>query len=545
MNFVTSVLRTLRAPRMRIISDSLLILLLSIGLAGCGDRVQLPSQDQLLEFENAGPPRPVVDVDRLMRAKVGGGPYRIVPDDVLELTMPTILTVVTAEESDVSGQTVPYICRVGNEGRITLPAADEIEAGGKTLAEIEATVIEAYYPKYTVTRPSVFARVLEYKTAKVSITGAVQKPGIYPLRSDEMSLVALIMQAEGIIDEGAALIRIARAAETTQSEGRPVQSAPAPAIDEAPRAEDRNSTTVRAAEELLKSNARKRLLLGPRSVSSEQIKVQLLFQRSDSKSTNGALLVRYDGKTLRFKNFDVESDLHKQALLKHLANRDRRFSTVALEPELIGLAEELRTIISLESELAELVKDLRSNPAPDDAIDRQSIESLGSAADTGNGHTAKSPTGEPEPLILPVKGLNIPFADVALQDGDAVIVERFEPPLVTVMGLVQKPGNFPYPPDARYNLMQAIGFAGGFNQAADPRYVTVYRMKPDRTIVHAIFSLVEGSRMTEALGILIKPGDIVAVEHTPRTRKNVFLDKVFRINMGTYVRLDDLWGSSD
>jgi len=542
VNFVTSVWRSLRAPRIRIVSDLSFVLLLSIGLAGCGDRVQLPSQGQLLEFENAGPPRPVVDVDRLMRAKVGGGSYRVVPDDVLELTMPTILTVVTAEESDVSGQTIPYICRVGNEGRITLPAAGEIEAGGKTLAEIEATVIEAYYPKYTVTRPSVFARVLEYKTAKVSITGAVQKPGIYPLRSDEMSLVSLIMQAEGIIDEGAALIRIAHAAETTQSEGRPAQSMPAAAIDAAPRIEDRNGTTVRAAEELLKSNGRKGLLLGPRSVSSEQIKVQLVFQRSDSRSKKGALLVGYDGKTIRFKNFHIENDLHKQALLKHLANRDRRFSTVALEPALIALAGELRTIISLESELAELVRELRSNPASDD---RQSAESLGSAADTGNRNTPKSPTGKPEPLILPVKGLNIPFADVALQDGDAVIVERFEPPLVTVMGLVQKPGNFPYPPDARYNLMQAIGFAGGFNQAAEPRYVTVYRMKTDRTIVHAIFSLVEGSRMTEALGILIKPGDIVAVEHTPRTRTNLFLDRVFRLNLGMYLRLDDFTGASN
>ena len=213
---------------------------------------------------------------------------------------------------------------------------------------------------------------------------------------------------------------------------------------------------------------------------------------------------------------------------------------------IIGLAGELRTIIRLESELAELVKELRDNPAPDDAIDRQSTESLGSAADeTGDRRQEtedrRQKTG---PLILPVKGLNIPFADVALQDGDAVIVERFEPPLVTVMGLVQKPGNFPYPPDARYNLMQAIGFAGGFDQAAEPRYATVYRMKPDSTIVHVIFPLVEGSRMTEALGILIKPGDIVAVEHTPRTRKNVFLDKVFRVNLGVYVPLSDLWSSS-
>ena len=64
VNFVTSIWRTLRAPITRIISDLSLMLLLLIGLAECGDQVRLSSRYQLLEFENAEPPRPVVDVDR-------------------------------------------------------------------------------------------------------------------------------------------------------------------------------------------------------------------------------------------------------------------------------------------------------------------------------------------------------------------------------------------------------------------------------------------------------------------------------------------------
>jgi len=545
VNFVTCILGVVRTSKTKVFANLFATFLLSICLAGCGDKVRLPSAERLAEFENAGPPPPVVDVDRLVRAKIGGGPYRVIPGDVLELTMPTILQVVTAEESKASQETTPYVCRVGRKGAITLPVVGEIEAGGKSLAEIESAVIDAYHPEYSVTRPSVFAQVLEYETAKVSIAGAIQKPGIYSLRSDQMSLVALLMEAEGIIvaeGAGAALIRIIRTPEATENEERPCQSVRSDAINNASRAEDRNGATVRAEEELPKSDAGKGILLGPRSVSSEQIKVRLTLQQLNSKSTKGVLLVDYDGKVLRVKNVDIRSELHRHTLVKYLGEKDQRFSTVALEPELIGLAEELRTIVSLESELAELLKELRDNPASGDAIDRQFTESFGSAANAGNRNTPKSPTGKPEPLVLPVKGLNIPFADVALQDGDTVIVERLELPLVTVVGLVNKPGNFPYPPDTQYNLMQALGFAGGFNQAANPRYATVYRMKPDRTIVHAIFPLVKGSRMTEALGILIKPGDIVAVEHTPRTRKNVFLDKVFRMNFGAYVPLGDLWG---
>jgi len=89
--------------------------------------------------------------------------------------------------------------------------------------------------------------------------------------------------------------------------------------------------------------------------------------------------------------------------------------------------------------------------------------------------------------------------------------------------------------------MQALGLAGGLDLVAEPRYATVYRLKPDGGIVSAIFKIVDGSKLTEALSTLIKPGDIVAVEHTPRTRAKMFLDRVFRINMGTYIRLDNVW----
>jgi protein involved in polysaccharide export with SLBB domain len=140
---------------------------------------------------------------------------------------------------------------------------------------------------------------------------------------------------------------------------------------------------------------------------------------------------------------------------------------------------------------------------------------------------------------LPVKDFNIPFADVALQDGDSVVVERLQPPLFTVMGLVNRPDNFPYPPDVQYTLMQAIGFGGGLNLVAEPRYVTIYRLKRNGTCVSATFPIRGDRRPVDASNTLIKPGDIIAVEHTPRTRTALFLDRMFRINVGTYWSLTD------
>jgi hypothetical protein len=88
--------------------------------------------------------------------------------------------------------------------------------------------------------------------------------------------------------------------------------------------------------------------------------------------------------------------------------------------------------------------------------------------------------------------------------------------------------------------LQAIGFAAGLNIDLEPRYAMIYRLKASGEIASAVIDIADGSDRTGALTTRIKPGDIVAVEHTPRTRTNAFLNRIFRVSIGTYVRLDDL-----
>jgi protein involved in polysaccharide export with SLBB domain len=123
----------------------------------------------------------------------------------------------------------------------------------------------------------------------------------------------------------------------------------------------------------------------------------------------------------------------------------------------------------------------------------------------------------------------------------ARLVERLEQLPFTVIGLVNRSGSFEYPYNVRYNLMQAIGFAGGLNQDIEPRYAMVYRLTSDGKVSNATFQVAHGSKLEDALTTHIRPGDIIVVEHTPRTRTNAFLNKVFRVNIGTYLRIDDLW----
>ena len=139
--------------------------------------------------------------------------------------------------------------------------------------------------------------------------------------------------------------------------------------------------------------------------------------------------------------------------------------------------------------------------------------------------------------MLPIKGKHGHFTDIALKEGDTVLVEALPGMLFSVIGLVQRPGNYPYPPDTQYNLMQALAFAGGIDRTADPRYATIYRLDAEGNIANVTFSLDLRSEYLNASSIHIKPGDIVAVEHTKRTRSNEFFHQLFRVNFGIYAPL--------
>jgi len=576
-------------------------ILVCLCLVGCSDEVTMPSAGQLMEFENAGPLRPTVDMNRLVRAKIGGGPYRVVNGDVLELTLPALLLAVTHEQAAGADKVAPYLCRIGDGGTVALPLVGEIEVTAKTLAQIESAVIDAYYPAYTVTPPYVFARVAEYRTAKVSITGAVNKPGIYSLSSDKMSLVALLMEAGGIADEGAALIRIVHADRGLVSD------------------DQRAVEGVEESVGKLKESQRIPLLtLNTQDPPADLIEVDLAFEQSSPSSMAGKLKVTHGQTILLVERLDISNKEDRLLLLWKLERAEPRASIADADQKLWLLAEQLKRAARTNNKESRIPgSGTGSSPTPgdglaggrgavgknlahggpwlsgmnvqdrlwheasprtfsyDDAgrqdhVDDKTIHAAtgfyadasneGFAVDatvnpgltpayaratTGNGRiTGPAIAERSQELVLPIKGLNIPFADVVLHDGDSVIVERLAEPLFSVMGLVNRAGNFPYPPDVQFNLMQALASAGGLNLAADPRYATVYRLKPDGTIVSAVFEVAnvkKGSGLTAALNIHIKPGDIVAVEHTPRTRTKVFLDSVFRINIGTYMNLDNAW----
>jgi protein involved in polysaccharide export with SLBB domain len=154
-------------------------------------------------------------------------------------------------------------------------------------------------------------------------------------------------------------------------------------------------------------------------------------------------------------------------------------------------------------------------------------------------------------ITLPIIG-QIPVAGKTLAQIEASVVDAYYPkyvmnhPMVVcevkkyqseservfaVMGLVNKSGVFPYPSDVQYNLMEALGFAGGLDMAADPRFVKIYRQDASGDVISATFG-VDTKSMADAYSLGIKPGDVIYIDHTLHTRINTFLSNAFYIRAG-------------
>lgn len=158
-------------------------------------------------------------------------------------------------------------------------------------------------------------------------------------------------------------------------------------------------------------------------------------------------------------------------------------------------------------------------------------------------------------ITLPIVG-TLPVAGKTLAEVEALVISAYypryvvNPPAVvckvtkyqgdsvsvfTVLGLVNQPNAFPYPPDVQYNLMEALAFARGLDMVADPRYVKIFRQDAGGKVVSATFSI-DSKSLIKAYSVAIKPGDVIYVDHTLSTRTNKFLSDVFQLRVGADIR---------
>ena len=182
------------------------LLSLLTSLFGCAPRIS--SQAEIETFMRAGPIKSEDDYNNTTGLKSHTGPYRVMKGDILEFQMPAILRVISADLPEwlrpVNGHnfTEPYLARVNQDGQITLPIIGTLLVSGKTLAQVEATVVDAYYPKYVVNRPMVVCEIKQYQYESeriFTVMGLVNVPGAFPYPSDvQYNLMEALAFAGGL-----------------------------------------------------------------------------------------------------------------------------------------------------------------------------------------------------------------------------------------------------------------------------------------------------------------------------------------------------------
>ena len=103
-----------------------------------------------------------------------------------------------------------------------------------------------------------------------------------------------------------------------------------------------------------------------------------------------------------------------------------------------------------------------------------------------------------------------------LADGTTIMVERRRPRPLQVIGLVKKPGEYEVPVGRELRLLNAIARAEGISATlADKVYVI--RSQPGTSEGAVIEVSLSRAKHDPEENLLLQPGDVVSVEHTPAT----------------------------
>lgn len=129
--------------------------------------------------------------------------YRIGPGDVLKID------VFQLDELDAT-------VRVSTNGAVTLPLLGPLQLESLTVPEAELLIAQNLADRELVNQPQVAIFVEEYSSNSVSVQGAVERPGVYPL-TRRTTLLEILGQAGGVKAERGGQIVVLRSREDTET----------------------------------------------------------------------------------------------------------------------------------------------------------------------------------------------------------------------------------------------------------------------------------------------------------------------------------------
>ena len=195
---------------------NLIVLVSGIVLAGACSPVSQNPETTAKQMKDAAvassPSTTMADINRniataaLLQGSSTAVDYRVGPDDLLEITLFNI-----PEAQSIERQITPRMLavRVSQQGHISLPLLGEIVVKGLTISAVEQKMREAY-DKY-IYNPQVGVLVKEYKQ-RVSVMGAVQKPGVFELTGPK-TVIEVLALAGGVAEKAGSQVHVYRQVE--------------------------------------------------------------------------------------------------------------------------------------------------------------------------------------------------------------------------------------------------------------------------------------------------------------------------------------------
>lgn len=97
--------------------------------------------------------------------------------------------------------------RIDSEGDINVPVLGKIHAGGQTVEQLEAYLLDRL--KVLVKNPQVSVTVTQYRSEPVFVQGSFQKPGIYPLQG-RRTLLEIVAASGGLLPNAGRKLTVTR-----------------------------------------------------------------------------------------------------------------------------------------------------------------------------------------------------------------------------------------------------------------------------------------------------------------------------------------------
>ena len=125
----------------------------------------------------------------------GSAPYVLGPEDQLKIWAFGV--------EEISDKPV----RIDPSGNIDLPVVGKVHAGGLTLDQLKADLVQRF--SKDVLKPQVAVEIVEFGSQPVSVVGAVTHPGVHQIQGRK-TLLEVLSMAEGLREDAGPRITISR-----------------------------------------------------------------------------------------------------------------------------------------------------------------------------------------------------------------------------------------------------------------------------------------------------------------------------------------------